>query len=422
MNEEFIYFLWKFRLISTDLVTETGESLLILHPGERNTDSGPDFINARLRIGATLWAGNVEIHVRASDWFKHRHQDDPAYDNIILHVVYENDVPAVVENQLPAPTLVLKDHFPSRIHENYRLLMKNHGWIPCNHQISTVDDPGFTLWSASLTVERILAKGETISQLWENCGCDWEEAFYQYLAMNLGFKVNAIPFEMMAKSLPLKIVRQHIHNFFQIEALLYGQAGMLGKKFTGEYPVKLALEYDFLRSKYGLLPIDESAWKFLRLRPSNFPTIRISQWAAILYRSRGRLFGMVSAGSVQQVKEMLNVSSSPYWDDHYCFGKASFHHPKKMGNESINLLIINGIVPFLFFYGNKKDQHLLKESAICFLEQLPPEKNSIIRHWENAGITGKNALQTQALMELKRSFCDRKQCLQCRIGRKLLIG
>jgi len=422
MNEEFIYFLWKFRLISSDLVTGSGESLIILHPGERNTNSGPDFVNARLRIGGTLWAGNVEIHVRASDWFKHRHQDDPAFNNVILHVVYENDARPILINRFPIPVLELKNQFPSYIHANYRVLMKNQGWIPCNHQIASMADPGFNLWSASLSVDRLLTKGEVIGRILKNCNDDWEEAFYQYLAINLGFKVNAVPFEMLARSLPLKIVRKHVHNFFQLEALLFGQAGMLGKQFSGEYPVKLTLEYDFLRGKYGLAPIDVSAWKFLRLRPSNFPTIRISQWAVVLHRSRGEMFGMLGVPSLQQMRTQWNVCSSPYWDDHYRFGKTSANHPKAMGEESINLLIINGIIPFLFFYGNQKEQRILKERALHFLEQLPPENNHILRGWEAVGITAKDALQTQALMELKRSYCDRKQCLQCRIGRKLLIN
>lgn len=407
-------------MLYPQLITESGDPLVILHPGDRNTDSGPDFVNARLRIGNTLWAGNVEIHNHASDWIKHRHQDDHAYDNIILHVVYQNDLPIKCKNNTLMQTLVVENKFAPQIHDNYQSLMLNHQWIPCFNQIHTLSDPVFDLWSAGLVIERLFIKGATINQLWENCHNDWEETFYQYLAMNFGFKINAFPFLMLAKSLPLKIVQQHVHDFFQLESLLYGQAGMLEQRFSEDYPEKLAREYNFLRSKYRLNPIPELTWKFLRLRPSNFPTLRISQWADFLFQTKGRFFGIMGAGSIQQVKEMLNVCSSPYWNDHYCFEKPSEHHPKIMGAQSINLLIINGLVPFIFYYGDRKSQPLMKENAVQFLEQLPPETNKVLLQWNKAGISGINALQTQALIELKRGYCDLKRCLYCRIGNRLL--
>jgi hypothetical protein len=417
MNEEFLYFLWKFRLLYPQLITESGDPLTILHPGERNTDSGPDFVNARLRIGNTLWAGNVEIHIHASDWIKHRHQDDHAYDNIILHVVYENDLPVKGKNNTLLPTLVVENKFAPQINDNYQLLMLNHQWIPCFNQIHAQSDPVFNLWAPSL-----FTKGAAIDQLWENCDHDWEETFYRHLAMNFGFKINAFPFVMLAKSLPLKIIQQHVHDFFQLESLLFGQAGMLEQRFTEDYPGKLAKEYKFLRSKYGLTPIPQLTWKFLRLRPSNFPTLRISQWADFLSRTKGRFFGILDVGSFQQLKEMLNVCSSPYWNDHYCFEKPSENHSKFLGNQCLNLLIINGLVPFMFYYGDRKSQPLMKENAIHFLEQLPPETNNILKHWKKVGINGINALQTQALIELKKGYCDLKRCLNCRIGNKLLAN
>ena len=242
-------------------------------------------------------------------------------------------------------TLVVKDQFPFRILDNYQIMMNNHQWIPCYSQISALTDPVFNLWSPGLVVERLLAKGSTINQLWSHRRDDWEETFYIYFAMNFGFRINAYPFESLAKSLPLKIIQHHVHDLFQLESLLYGQAGMLEQKFTEDYPLKLAKEYHFLQSKFGLTPIPEFTWKFLRLRPSNFPTLRISQWADFLFRTKGRFFGLFGAASLSQVKETLNLRSSAYWDDHYCFEKLSEHQPKVMGNQSVNLLIINGLIP-----------------------------------------------------------------------------
>ena len=420
MNEEFLSYLWQSRHLSPDLKTESGDPLTILHPGDRNGDGGPDFFNARLRIGNTIWAGNVEIHVRASHWFKHGHQLDHAYDNAILHVVYEADIPVHHPGGTPLQTLVLKNQFPGWIFDRYQQMMINHQWIPCFNQLVRITDHGFNLWAPSLSVERLVYKALNIKQLLENCRNDWEEAFYQHLAYTFGLKINSLPFELLAKSLPLKIVRKHCDHLFQLEALFFGQSGMLEKPFSDTYPKELSHEYLFLKKKYNLKPMPESAWKFLRLRPVNFPTLRISQWANFIASTRTRFFNILESGSFNEVIESLNICASTYWDTHYVFEKSSSSRKKSIGKYFDNLLIINGIVPFMFFYGLEKDQPFLREKALNFLEQVGGEHNAEIFHWAEAGLPAYNALQTQALLHLKRFYCEKKRCLDCRIGSVLL--
>ena len=271
MNEQFLSYLWKYRHFSQELKTEAGDPLTIIHPGEQNADSGPDFFNARLRIGSTTWAGNVEIHVNASDWYRHGHHTDLAYDHAILHVVFEADRTVYHRNGEPVQTLVIRDQFPSWIFDRYQQMMLNQQWIPCMNQLLNTQDYGFGLWAPALALERLEYKSGSISQLFTRCANDWEEAFYLHIASSFGFKINSLPFELLAKSLPLKIVRRYCGNIFQLEALLFGQAGMLNQEFTDQYPRDLRQEYLFLQDKYSLNPVSAAIWKFLRLRPSNFP-------------------------------------------------------------------------------------------------------------------------------------------------------
>ena len=420
MNEEFLSYLWKFRLLNPDLRTESGDALFVLHPGDQNSDGGPDFFNARLRIGGTTWAGNVEIHVRASHWFKHGHQSDHAYDNAILHVVYEADLPVYHPNGTPLQTLVVKNRFPGLIFDRYEQMMANQQWIPCYNQLLTAMDHGFDFWAPALAVERLVYKSFNIRQLWAGCRHDWEEAFYRHLSSSFGFKINSLPFELLAKSLPLIIIRKHRDNVFQLEALLFGQAGMLGRSKMDAYPGELLQEYLFLRKKYNLNPVGEGVWKFLRLRPVNFPTLRISQFAGFINSTGTRFFDILEGGSFDEVIKSLDICASSYWDTHYMFDKSSGSRKKILGKESINLLVIYGIVPFLFFYGLEKDLPAMREKALDFLERISGEHNAGIARWAEAGLPSCNALQTQALIHLKRFYCDKKRCLDCRIGSILL--
>jgi len=420
MNEEFLSYLWKYRQLDPDLVTESGEALTVLNPGEQNRDGGPDFFNARLRIGETTWAGNVEIHVCASHWFRHGHQHDHAYDNAILHVVYENDQPVVLPNGMPLQTLVVRDRFPVRIFKRYQLFMNNHQWIPCYNQLSPAAGDCLILWAPALTMERLINKSLYIKQMWNGCRKDWEEAFYQHMASTFGFKINSLPFELLAKSLPMKIVRRHTGDLLTMEALAFGQAGMLGRDFTEEYPRGLSQEYRYLQKKYSLTPITESTWKFLRLRPVNFPTLRISQWACFLSSGDAAFSRVLEKTSCDELSGSLQVSASPYWDTHYTFEKTSAPRKKILGRSCVDLMMINGIAPFLFFYGLEKDEAVLREKALDCLEKVRGEQNADVAHWQQTGLETGNALRTQALIQLKRSYCDKRRCLDCRIGNALL--
>ncbi len=420
MNEAFISYLWRCRYFHREITTEAGDELIILHPGVQNTDSGPDFFNARIRIGCTTWAGNVEIHVRASDWYKHGHHADLAYDHAILHVVYDADRPVYHQNGEPVQTLVIKNQFSDEIFVRYQQMMLNQQKIPCMNQLTFTEELGFNIWVPALAVERLEHKSINIRQLLRGCGDDWEEAFYRHLAACFGFKINSLPFELLAKSVPLKIVRKHCDNLFQMEALLFGQAGMLDNNFTDLYPGELSREYLFLRKKYNLDPIPGSMWKFLRLRPPNFPTIRISQLAGFLCLTKGRFFHLFEEGSPAKVFNLFKISASVYWNSHYVFDKPAASAEKIMGDSCADLLIINGVIPFLFFHGLEKGQPSRCEEALSVLEQIIGEQNLIIDCWEKAGFPVENAMQTQALLHLKQFYCDKKRCLDCRIGSRLL--
>ncbi|MEI7663611.1 MAG: DUF2851 family protein [Bacteroidota bacterium] len=420
MNEQFLSYLWKSRQLYPDLKTEAGDTLTILHPGDQNRDGGPDFFNARLRIGDTTWAGNVEIHVRASHWFKHGHQFDPAYDNAILHVVYEADLAVDHPDGGPMQTLVVKDRFPERILDRYQQMMINQQWIPCYNQLQGVAETGFSLWAPGLAVERLVCKAFNVKQLWGNCKADWEETFYQHMACSFGFKINGVPFELLAKSLPLKIVRKHSEQVLQLEALFFGQSGLLDNSIEGDYPKALLHEYQFMKKKYNLKSVPAGTWKFLRLRPMNFPTIRISQWVDFLVSTHLKFFELIEDGSFSEVLKALNICASSYWDTHYVFGKETACQRKIIGRDSINLLIINGIVPLMFFFGLEKDQPAMREKALSFLEQVNGEHNAEISRWTAAGLPIGTALHTQALLHLKRYYCEKKRCLDCRIGNALL--
>jgi hypothetical protein len=319
-------------------------------------------------------------------------------------------------------TLVIRDQFPPWILDRYLQMMENQQWIPCVNQLKPDGEYGFTMWAPALTVERLEIKALFLSLILKGYASDWEEAFYRHLAGSFGFKINGLPFELLSKSLPLKVVRQHCDNPFQIEALLFGQAGMLDKEFSDLYPWELRQEYRFLAAKYNLEPIPENLWKFLRLRPCNFPTIRISQFAGFLCRTQGRFFNLFEEGSLTEVMDLLKVSASDYWTNHYVFDKPAASQQKTIGSSCIELLIINGMAPFLFFYGWEKGQPSLCTKALNFLEQVKGENNVTIDRWKKTGFPAGNAMQTQALLQLKSFYCDKKRCLECRIGSTLLTG
>jgi len=420
MNEFFLQFLWKHRLFYTNqLNTTTGQKVELISAGFLNRDAGPDFFNARLKIGDTIWAGNVEIHLRASDWNKHNHQADPAYDNVILHVVLDAD--SVVLNSKGQEVECACLSYPSALERNYQLLLKSSSWIPCADSIQLVPSVTLQLWYNALLVERLEQKtNEIVSRLEQNKN-DWNETFYQFLARNFGFKTNALPFELLAKAVPLNILAKHKNNLFQLEALLFGTAGLLNEELIGDdYFLALRKEFSFLYKKYKLNPVEGHLWKFLRLRPVNFPTVRIAQFAQLIQQSSALFSHLIEKKRVSEVKALLQLEPSQYWQTHYRFNKPSAKQVKGLGDSSFHNLVINTVVPFLFVYGDYHKKQELKDLALSFLETIPAEKNSITANWQKLGVSSSSAFDSQALIQLKNSYCNAKKCLNCPVGMKLI--
>ncbi|MDX1939647.1 MAG: DUF2851 family protein [Saprospiraceae bacterium] len=421
MREDFLHYLWRTkRLDARDLHTTEGEPLEILHFGTYNPHSGPDFTNARIRIGDTLWAGNVEMHLCASEWLAHGHQADKAYDNVILHVVLEEDQVITRASGERIPCLELKNLVPPKLSATYLKLLHNEYWIPCQYHFFQVKEMTKNLWLERLLVERIEEKTNIISETLKYNNNNWEETFYQILARNFGMKVNAEPFELLAKSTPLLTLLKHKNSLTQLEALLFGQAGLLEAGFEDAYPKQLKEEYNFLQKKYNLTPILGESWKFMRLRPASFPTIRIAQFATLIFQSNHLFSKMLVATDVMELENMFELKLSNYWLTHYIFDKESKKAQKKLGKSAIHLLIINTIVPFLFLYGKLRSEDHYQDKALQLLEQLPPENNHIIENWHKLGMTAISASQTQALLQLKNQYCDSKRCLDCAIGNAIL--
>ncbi len=421
MKEDLLHFLWRTRRFdANDLATTGGESLEILYPGEHNTHAGPDFLNARLRIGDTIWAGNVEMHLKSSDWLRHNHQADRAYDNVILHVVMEEDQPILRSGGARIPCLEMKNRLPARILGTYRKLLNNEYWIPCQHFFQEVPATTKSLWLDRLLVERLERKTTAIHSTLERNGKDWEETFYQFVARNFGLKVNADAFGTLAETLPQKILARNRDDLLKIEALLFGQAGMLERSFEEAYPLALQKEYLFLKKKYTLSPIASVQWKYLRLHPSNFPTIRLAQFARLVYSAAQLFSKILEVKSQAEIEVLFEVKLDGYWLTHYTFEQVSAPRRKSFGKEAIRLLTINTIVPFLFLYGKINGDESFKDQALRLLETLPAEKNAIIRGWEALGVEANSAYRTQALLQLKNEYCAKKRCLECAIGAAIL--
>ncbi len=421
MTEEFLHYLWKFKLLKGEFVLSSGEYVEIINPGLHNSDAGPDFFNAKIKIGATLWAGNVEIHVKASDWYLHQHQNDNAYDTVVLHVVYLNDAKIQRKNNEIIPCIEVSNAYDEELYHRYQDFLSNKNWIPCERLFKNSTHFIVETWLERLLIERVEHKVQEIHVKLKLTQHNWESCFYQLLAKNFGFKLNALPFELLANSLPLHILVKHKNSDFQLAALLFGQAGLLNYEYKDHYPQILLSEYQFLSKKYKLHPISGHLWKFLRLHPNNFPTIRISQFVNLIFQSQHLFSKIIEVKKIEDIYQLFQISANTYFDNHYLFDEEnSIIKPKIIGKSSIDLLIINTIVPLLFCYALEKDEKDYQERALNFLEQIKPEYNSIIKKWVSIGWNVDNAFQSQALLELKNKYCDFKKCLQCRIGNDLL--
>ncbi|HPW67106.1 MAG TPA: DUF2851 family protein [Salinivirgaceae bacterium] len=421
MDEKLLQHIWQYGLYDRqEMKTVDGQDIQVASPGMQNSDSGPDFIDARIKIGETIWAGCVEVHCKSSDWNSHKHSEDPAYNNVILHVVYENNDDIITQSGYKVPTFEMKFH--PKISSNYRELYESRRWVPCESSFSSVETLFLNIWIETLSVERMERKYNDILSILEDTKNDFNELFYRLLCKNLGFKVNAMPFERLAQSLPLSIVQKISDNMVSLEALLFGQAGFLksNENETDDYKALLIKEYEFLKHKYTLKPLNYSEWKFFRIRPTNFPTVRIAQLAALLNKSTDFIGLLIDTEDVREILKYFKQPVSEYWQNHYNFGKPAKRKISEIGDQSIEVIIINTVSPFLFAYGMFNGVEYLKTKSIEWLEQMLPENNSIIEKWRELGGEITNARQSQAYLELKNSYCDKKRCLECRIGCRIV--
>jgi hypothetical protein len=422
MTEEFIQFIWKYGLFDrTGLFSDSGDEIQVISLGEHNGDSGPDFLNARLKIGSTTWAGNVEIHLRSSDWFLHGHHADKAYDSVILHVVYQHNQSITRSNGETISTLVLPCN--EKLYGSYQKLLARKGMIPCQDRIHRVEPLLLDCWLSSLVVDRLRKKTEHIAEYLRRNKGNWEEAFYISLARSFGFGLNASPFELIARSVSLSILNRHRNNPLQVEAILMGQAGFLteGRIFP-EYYVLLRNEYVYLQKKYKLKPIENHLWKFLRLRPVNFPTLRLAQFAKLIEQSEGLFSCILACDDLQELKRFFTLQASEFWNSHYTFEKTSKSSVKTLGEDAFNSLVINTVIPFLFLYGSMNGQEETKNRAIELLNSIPAECNRITRKWDLAGIRASSSFYSQALLQLYSDYCNHRHCLSCSVGTNLITA
>lgn len=416
MNEHLLQFIWQHLYFNRDqLVTTNDEPVQIITQGFLNHNQGPDFLEARIKINDVLWAGNAELHLRSSDWQKHQHDDDPHYQNVILHVVYEHDV----ATPSSVPVLELKGRISKNLLKYYHDLMQEQRFVPCSGLLAEVPSIVWQNWKERMLAERLLQKSEHIHHILERTNRHWEEAFWQLLARNFGLPLNGDAFEAIAAGLPVTLLAKHKNQLLQVEALLLGQAGLLEKEFTEQYPIILQKEYRFLQSKHKLKPVPVLL-HFLRMRPSNFPSIRLAQLASLIHESSHLFSKITEATSLEALRKMFAVTANDYWHYHYVFDEESPFRKKNLGESMINNLLINTVLPLLFVYASEQNNNQMKERSIQWLQQLPKEKNSVTVKWEQAGAAHQSAFDSQALLYLKKNYCDARHCLQCAVGNNLL--
>lgn len=425
MQEKFIQFIWRYRRIETQALSSTQrEPLQIIHFGEYNTNAGPDFLHAKIKIGDTLWAGHVEMHIKASDWHKHKHDDNASYQNVILHVVWEADTEIHRADGQIIPCLELKPITTPELYSRYKKLLKNPDKIPCQYALSDIPAIKINLWLDRLLVERLHQKTQYWERILQQTNQNWEQVFYQALAQSMGLPVNKTAMESLAERTPLLLLQKHRDQLFQMEALLFGQAGFLSETtFTNTYPKELQREYAFLQKKYQLQPLSSLNWKFSRMRPTHFPTIRIAQLALLISQSHYLFSKIIALQTIEEAYNMLAVKTSYYWKNHYRFDQVSPRRTeKKLGQSTIDLMMINTIIPFIFLYGKKMGLPAYADRALHLMEQIKAENNHLIRAWIDRGLSPQNACQSQGLLQLYKHYCTQKRCLECAIGTAIITA
>ena len=436
MSEAFLYFLWQYQYFTKhNLTTTDGDSIQVLHPGFRNHDAGPDFFNARLLIKDVEWGGTVEMHTKTSDWLAHRHQHDRAYDNVILHVVWQDDRATTGRrvdraNGMPLPTIELNTLTDAALIDRYALLSDSPDSIPCAGQFRSVQPLRLTSMLDKAMLQRLERKAAGVQAVFQATGGDWEETAYRLLAVNMGFKINAEPMAQLSRALPLKAMLKHRDALLQAEAMLFGTAGLLDTideprpGMADEYAVALQREYRFLSVKYQLSnkQVTAHAWKWGRLRPANFPTLRLAQLARLVTKHASLFSLFVGSNGADTLMKSLQVTPSDYWLSHYRFGKATEATVPALGENSAQNIVINTVVPLLAAYAHHRGEPGYIDRAITLLEQLPAEKNRLTNGWNALGLGVRTAFDSQASIELYNEFCSVKKCLSCQIGAGLLKG
>jgi len=416
MTERLLQYIWQFQHFNArNLQTTLGEPLQILSCGSLNTNQGPDFINAKIKIDTTIWAGNIEIHIKSSDWVLHHHSDDNNYRNIILHVVWQDDM---VE-KLPFPTIEIQQHVSTVLLGRYEELMQSALFIPCQHHIQQVSALAFVSWKERLLVERLQQKAVYIEKLLQKNNQHWEETFWWLIARNFGIKINSDAFEKIAQTIPVNILGKHKSQIQQLEALILGQAALLDKNFEEDYPNMLRKEYVFLQKKYRLKKAHAPLY-FLRMRPANFPSVRLAQLAMLVHQSQHLFSFIKEAKEIRQVEHLLNVTANDYWHYHYMFDEPGDFKKKTVGAQMIQNICINTVIPVLYAYGYLNNKENYKTKALEWMEQLAAEKNSITKGFEQLHVENKSAYDSQALIQLKNEYCNYKQCLLCAVGNQVL--
>ncbi|ARS34114.1 DUF2851 family protein [Pontibacter actiniarum] len=420
MKEDFLHYIWQHQYFSkAALATSEGEPLQVLRVGFYNTDAGPDFREAVLRVGNVEWSGSVEVHLSASDWHRHQHQHDPKYDQVVLHVVWQADVPVTRTDGSLVPVLELQHRVDLGLLQTYQMLQQARSVIPCAAFWPGVPEITKTGMLARALAERLEEKGEEVLQVYRSYGNDWEQAVYHTLLRGFGFKINQQAFEQLAKALPFHVVRRHQHSLLQLEALLLGQAGFLTDA-EDAYAQQLQREYTYLRHKYKLEPLQRHQWNFLRMRPANFPTVRLAQLATLLHQRQALFSKLLEADTVKEYAQLLQASASEYWQTHYTFGKEAKHRQAAMGKGSVHSLVINVAVPVLAAYASHSGERTLLDKAIALLEQLKEESNRYTRHYEELGWRARSAADNQAALGLYNRYCRPVNCMRCAVGNKIM--
>ena len=420
MKEDFLHYLWKFKKFDAlNLKTSNEEEITIINVGQYLELAGPDFFNAQITIGNQKWAGNVEIHLKSSDWYVHHHERDSAYENVILHVVWEHDTEIFRKNNTEIPVLELKKYVEKETVENYQSLISPKSWVFCEKQLKDIDEFTLKHWQERLFFERLERKSQPIFDLLEQTNQDWEAVLFCLLAKNFGLNTNGEIFLKIAQSIPFSIVRKESFEIENLEALLFGTAGLLDSEKEDNYFKDLKFRYYYLLHKYQIEKNPIEPVQFFKHRPDNFPTIRLSQLAN-LYHSQQNLFSKICAlNSLKNIYEVFQVSASEYWLNHYQFDKESPKKKKPLSKSFIDLIVINTIIPLQFAYAKSQGKEI-SEDLIRLLNEVSPEKNAIIDKFSVFGIKAKSAFETQSLLQLKNEYCNKSKCLKCAVGMELL--